>query len=108
MIEESKIREKAYQLWEDDGRPDGSAQSFWFRALEELEVQDRLPSVQTAGSGASEIADTDAASPMKNETEDPGQRTPVTVAGQGSQSADAQPTDTDRPAKDGDGPLGDA
>jgi hypothetical protein len=107
MIEESKIREKAYQLWENDGRPDGSAESFWFRALEELEAQDQLSSVQTAGPGSSETADTGAASP-KASTEAPGQRTPVTVAGQGSQSVDTQPTDTDRPAKDGDGPLGDA
>ncbi len=28
------VRETAYFLWEQDGRPDGREQEYWFRALE--------------------------------------------------------------------------
>ena len=36
MIEESKIREKAYELWEKDGRPEGSEQFYWRLAQDQL------------------------------------------------------------------------
>jgi hypothetical protein len=29
---EQRIRERAYRLWEDDGRPEGRGQEFWERA----------------------------------------------------------------------------
>ena len=37
MIE--RIRERAYQLWEADGRPDGDGQDYWERAENEVVSQ---------------------------------------------------------------------
>jgi hypothetical protein len=31
---EQAVRETAYFLWEQDGRPDGHEKDYWFRALE--------------------------------------------------------------------------
>ncbi|MGN6683685.1 MAG: DUF2934 domain-containing protein [Devosia sp.] len=31
---EQAVRETAYFLWEQDGRPEGREQEYWFRALE--------------------------------------------------------------------------
>jgi len=31
---EQAVRETAYFLWEQDGRPDGRDQEYWYRALE--------------------------------------------------------------------------
>lgn len=31
---EERVRETAYFLWEQDGRPEGREQEYWFRALE--------------------------------------------------------------------------
>jgi hypothetical protein len=38
MGEEAKqiIRERAYALWETDGRPEGREQAYWLRAEQEL------------------------------------------------------------------------
>jgi hypothetical protein len=33
---EQSVRQAAYHLWEDDGRPDGREKDYWFRALEKL------------------------------------------------------------------------
>jgi hypothetical protein len=37
MIEDLKVRERAYQLWEKDGRPQGSEEFYWRLAQEQLE-----------------------------------------------------------------------
>lgn len=34
LYDENKIRELAYLLWEENGRPDGSGEHFWFKAQE--------------------------------------------------------------------------
>lgn len=39
MIEESKIREKSYELWEKDGAPEGADQFYWRLAQELLEAE---------------------------------------------------------------------
>nr|WP_314259698.1 DUF2934 domain-containing protein [uncultured Devosia sp.] len=33
---EDQVKRRAYQLWEEDGRPDGQDQQYWFRAATEL------------------------------------------------------------------------
>lgn len=33
---EEQIKQRAYQLWEADGRPDGQDQSYWFKAMTEI------------------------------------------------------------------------
>jgi hypothetical protein len=35
-IKEQDIQEKAYQLWEQAGRPDGGAEDFWHQARDAL------------------------------------------------------------------------
>ena len=37
---EARIREKAYQLWEADGCPEGRADEFWERARELIGMED--------------------------------------------------------------------
>lgn len=37
---ESRIRERAYHLWEADGRPDGRETEFWERARELVGMED--------------------------------------------------------------------
>jgi hypothetical protein len=37
---EDKIRARAYQLWEEEGRPEGSAEQHWFTAKESLAVEE--------------------------------------------------------------------
>ncbi|WP_055045623.1 DUF2934 domain-containing protein [Devosia sp. A16] len=39
---EQNVRQAAYLLWEQDGRPFGSEKEYWFRALEaQLAARDR-------------------------------------------------------------------
>jgi hypothetical protein len=35
-INEQRVRELAYELWEANGRPDGSANRFWGEALAQV------------------------------------------------------------------------
>jgi hypothetical protein len=35
-VDETKIRERAYQLWEDEGRPEGRHEHHWFQAVRDL------------------------------------------------------------------------
>jgi hypothetical protein len=37
---EHRIRERAYVLWEEDGRPEGRAVEFWERAAEQIAIED--------------------------------------------------------------------
>ena len=38
---EQHVRQRAYHLWEQDGRPDGREKDYWFKALqEELAARD--------------------------------------------------------------------
>ncbi|MBR8405455.1 DUF2934 domain-containing protein [Burkholderia cenocepacia] len=36
---ETQIRERAYQLWQADGAPDGRADEYWQRAEQQLDAQ---------------------------------------------------------------------
>ncbi|MDB5473212.1 MAG: hypothetical protein JWP99_515, partial [Devosia sp.] len=33
---EDQIKERAYELWEADGRPQGQDQNYWFKAVADL------------------------------------------------------------------------
>jgi hypothetical protein len=33
---EDKIKRRAYELWEADGRPEGQDQAYWFKATAEI------------------------------------------------------------------------
>ena len=41
---EERIRRRAYQLWEEDGAPDGRAEEYWHRARQLLENERASPS----------------------------------------------------------------
>lgn len=40
MIEESKIRERAYSLWEQDACPEGADQFYWLLARDQLRAEE--------------------------------------------------------------------
>jgi hypothetical protein len=45
QVEEQKIRERAHQLWEQAGRPEGKEQQFWLEAerlLKEEQIRHEL------------------------------------------------------------------
>jgi hypothetical protein len=48
---EQRIRERAYLMWEMEGRPDGRADEYWHRAREriEAETQSAYPPTQSRG-----------------------------------------------------------
>lgn len=41
-VEEYKIRDRAYQLWEEAGQPEDREQEFWFQAERELAEEDEI------------------------------------------------------------------
>ena len=52
-MDENRIRQRAYELWEKDGRPEGRHAEHWERARRELgKVADRITTVTRLTSGA--------------------------------------------------------
>lgn len=41
-VEEYRVRDRAYQLWDDAGQPEGREQEFWFEAERELIEEDEV------------------------------------------------------------------
>jgi hypothetical protein len=39
-IVEDRVRERAYALWEMDGRPDGRSEEYWRQARSEVEAEE--------------------------------------------------------------------
>lgn len=37
--DEQRIREKAYELWQTDGAPEGKADEYWHRAREQIAAE---------------------------------------------------------------------
>lgn len=68
MPDEKNLRERAYTIWEQDGRPDGRHADHWNRAHDELsqDVVDQL------GEGTIEPDGQPAAGPAVEETRDEG------------------------------------
>jgi hypothetical protein len=48
---EQRIRERAYQLWQADGAPDGKADEYWHRAMELLEREASNPGASRKKTG---------------------------------------------------------
>ena len=46
---EQAIRERAYQLWENDGRPDGHSVDYWLEAARQLEDEGSPAPEKAAG-----------------------------------------------------------
>jgi hypothetical protein len=47
---EQAVRETAYFLWEQDGRPEGHEQEYWFKALE-VHLRQRRSDAELAAGG---------------------------------------------------------
>lgn len=39
-LNDDKIRARAYQLWEEEGRPEGRAEQHWFTARESVAIEE--------------------------------------------------------------------
>jgi hypothetical protein len=37
---EQRVRERAYQIWESEGRPEGKSDEYWRRAQAEIAVEE--------------------------------------------------------------------
>lgn len=48
---EEKIRQRAYELWEAEGRPDGKQQEHWDRAVREINAEEEAGGIEAAGTG---------------------------------------------------------
>ena len=48
---EDRIRHRAYEIWERDGRPEGRGESHWAQACAEIEAEDRAASSDAPGEG---------------------------------------------------------
>ena len=51
-----KVRERAYQIWEREGRQDGRAEEHWSKAEQELAESQARPASEINGAGAEEAA----------------------------------------------------
>jgi hypothetical protein len=50
---ERRIRESAYRMWEDEGRPEGQAHRHWATAARRIEAEDLKSAASTPESDAS-------------------------------------------------------
>jgi hypothetical protein len=53
---EEQIRERAHQIWEEEGRPQGREQEHWERAAREIEGREAGSETRAERSGPDEIA----------------------------------------------------
>ena len=65
---ETRIRERAHEIWEREGRPEGAQEEHWRRACEEIDAEDQ------SGSGRSP-GDSGVANPAQPGATIPGART---------------------------------
>lgn len=50
MIPEHVIRQRSYEIWQLEGRPEGKTAEHWLRAKTELEIEYRVAAFPWAGS----------------------------------------------------------
>jgi Protein of unknown function (DUF2934) len=50
LAREQRIRERAYQLWEEAGKPEGEGLDHWSRATEAIAVEDARYELAAGGS----------------------------------------------------------
>jgi hypothetical protein len=48
---DQKIRQRAYEIWEREGRPDGNHGEHWDRAAREIDEQEAAPAGDPTGTG---------------------------------------------------------
>ena len=59
-----KIRERAYELWVQGGRSEGSSEQHWLKAEQEFAAGSESPVAETSGAGAT----AEKAAPVKKTT----------------------------------------
>jgi hypothetical protein len=47
-VEEDKVRDRAYQLWDEAGQPEDREQEFWYQAERELAEEDEVDTSREA------------------------------------------------------------
>ncbi|HWV21308.1 MAG TPA: DUF2934 domain-containing protein [Devosia sp.] len=47
-VEEHKVRDRAYQLWDEAGQPQDREQEFWYQAEQELAEEDEVDTSREA------------------------------------------------------------
>ena len=55
---EATIRERAYAIWEREGRPDGRSLAHWLKAEAEIGSAKELPAATRASGGGAQEAET--------------------------------------------------
>ena len=48
---EDRVRDRAYALWEKDGRPDGRSDEYWQQARSEAEAEEAEPGNESPDDG---------------------------------------------------------
>lgn len=69
MIDEEKIRQRAYELWEQEGQPEGAEQDHWRLAREELEAEQLSAEANILGTESGSESQSDAESDAESESE---------------------------------------
>lgn len=64
---EDRVRERAYELWVEEGRPEGHDQEHWRRARDEIEAED-ADLARNPGIGSSIGRQGDAPGPLDGES----------------------------------------
>jgi hypothetical protein len=64
---ERRIRERAYDIWQREGRPHGRDAEHWRKAAAEIEAESRpRPEPETVGAGSAPLRSRRAANPARN------------------------------------------
>ena len=64
---ERRIRERAYDIWQREGRPHGRDAEHWRRAAAEIEAESQpRPEPETVGAGGTPLRSRRAAKPDRN------------------------------------------
>jgi hypothetical protein len=84
---EERVRRRAYDIWEREGRPEGCEERHWGQALAEVVVEDMAAGRSTADALDLERAVDPAARPAETRGQAPG----AAGAGAGGRPADVEP-----------------
>jgi hypothetical protein len=88
---EQRIRERAHQIWEREGRPDGQEQSHWERASREISEEDRTRAgtIQEEDPSRSRASDVSGTERLPGEPKTKGASSPRTGIHDPKNAADA-------------------
>ncbi|SNS88699.1 MULTISPECIES: DUF2934 domain-containing protein [unclassified Azospirillum] len=71
MQDEDRIRQRAHEIWEREGRPLGADQHHWARARQEIAEEDLRARAQAAGSATAPPPEQQEAGRLFQETNNP-------------------------------------